>query len=61
VSKTATPTVVLAGQVVTYVVTVTNTGPSTANNVVITDVLQGNDIFVAAWWRRAAASPTADD
>jgi uncharacterized repeat protein (TIGR01451 family)/CSLREA domain-containing protein len=45
VSKTATPTVVLAGQVVTYVVTVTNTGPSTANNVVITDVLQGGATF----------------
>jgi len=45
VSKSATPTVVLAGQVVTYVVTVTNTGPSTANNVVITDVFQGGASF----------------
>jgi uncharacterized repeat protein (TIGR01451 family) len=44
VSKSATPTAVLPGQVVTYVVTVTNTGPSTATNVVITDVLQGNAI-----------------
>jgi uncharacterized repeat protein (TIGR01451 family) len=44
VSKSAAPTVVLAGQVVTYVMTVTNTGPSTATNVVITDVLQGNAI-----------------
>jgi uncharacterized repeat protein (TIGR01451 family) len=44
VSKSATPTAVLPGQVVTYVVTVTNNGPSTANNVVITDVLQGNAI-----------------
>jgi uncharacterized repeat protein (TIGR01451 family) len=45
VNKSATPTAVLAGQVVTYVVTVTNTGPSTANNVVITDVFQGGASF----------------
>jgi uncharacterized repeat protein (TIGR01451 family) len=45
VSKSATPTLVLPGQVVTYVVTVTNTGPSTATNVVITDVFQGGATF----------------
>ena len=45
VSKTATPSPVFAGQVVTYVVTVTNTGPDSASNVVITDVFQGGASF----------------
>ncbi len=45
VSKSATPSAVFAGDVVTYVVTLTNSGPSTATNVVITDVLQGGATF----------------
>jgi len=45
VSKSATPSVVLPNSVVTYVVTVTNNGPSVANNVVITDAFQGGAIF----------------
>ncbi len=43
--KTATPSPVLAGQPVTYVVTVQNFGPDPANNVVITDVFQGGATF----------------
>jgi uncharacterized repeat protein (TIGR01451 family) len=45
VRKSATPSSVLAGQAVTYTVTVTNLGPSTATNIVITDVFQGGATF----------------
>jgi uncharacterized repeat protein (TIGR01451 family)/CSLREA domain-containing protein len=45
VSKTATPAAVFAGQIVTYVVTVSNNGPDSASNVVITDVFQGGASF----------------
>ena len=45
VSKTAVPSPVFGGQLVTYVVTVTTTGPDTATNVVITDVFQGGATF----------------
>jgi len=45
VSKTATPSPVLAGQLVTYVVTVQNFGPDVATNLVITDVFQGGASF----------------
>jgi uncharacterized repeat protein (TIGR01451 family) len=44
-SKTATPSPVFAGQLVTYVVSVQNAGPDVANNVVITDVFQGGATF----------------
>ncbi|MGQ9890129.1 MAG: DUF11 domain-containing protein, partial [Aggregatilineales bacterium] len=45
VVKTATPSPVLAGQPVTYVVIVQNFGPDAAANVVITDVFQGGATF----------------
>jgi len=44
-TKTATPSSVFAGQLVTYTVVVTNLGPDPATNVVITDVFQGGATF----------------
>jgi uncharacterized repeat protein (TIGR01451 family)/CSLREA domain-containing protein len=43
--KTATPSPVFAGQLVTYVVAVQNFGPDVATNLVITDVFQGGASF----------------
>lgn len=39
VSKTASPTTVVAGENLTYVITVENLGPATATNVVVSDAL----------------------
>ena len=40
------PTNVLAGGTIIYTVTVTNSGPSTASNVVVNDNLPTNSVFV---------------
>lgn len=47
-AKTATPLSVPAGAPITYVATVRNTGPSTAQNVQAVDVLPANAAFVSA-------------
>ncbi len=47
VAKSATPSPVQAGTPLTYVVTATNAGPSTAVNVVVTDTLPANAAFVS--------------
>jgi len=47
VAKSATPSPVQAGTPLTYVVTATNAGPSTAVNVVATDTLPANAAFVS--------------
>lgn len=47
VTKTANPASVLAGATVTYVTTVKNNGPSTAQTVSMTDTLPGNAAFIA--------------
>ncbi|WP_094868791.1 DUF7507 domain-containing protein [Paenibacillus sp. VTT E-133280] len=39
VTKTASPSVVIAGNVLTYTLTVSNAGPNTADNVLLTDVV----------------------
>ena len=45
ISKTATPNPVVAGTQLSYAITVTNNGPNTANNVVVTDVLPAGVIY----------------
>jgi uncharacterized repeat protein (TIGR01451 family) len=45
-TKTATPTTVTAGTNVTYSITVTNNGPSDAQNVQVNDQLPSNETFV---------------
>lgn len=47
-SKTATPLSVPAGAPITYVATVRNNGPSTAQNVQAVDVLPANAAFISA-------------
>ncbi len=48
ITKTALPNPVIAGQGVVYTVTVTNNGPSQAQNVVAQDMLSANLTFVSA-------------
>ncbi|MEI6577662.1 MAG: HYR domain-containing protein, partial [Bacteroidota bacterium] len=48
ITKTATPDPVIAGQNVTYTITVTNNGPSDAQAVVANDVLPAGLTFVSA-------------
>jgi uncharacterized repeat protein (TIGR01451 family)/gliding motility-associated-like protein len=48
IDKKADRSVVLAGTNVTYTITVTNAGPTLANNVTVTDVLQTGLAFVSA-------------
>lgn len=47
VTKTANPTEVEAGNLVTYTVTVSNAGPATATNVVITETLPANSELIS--------------
>jgi uncharacterized repeat protein (TIGR01451 family) len=47
-TKTGEPTLVYAGESLTYTLTVVNSGPSTASGVVLTDTLPGNITFVSA-------------
>ena len=47
VTKTAAPEPVIAGNLLTYTITVTNAGPSTAQNVVISDHLTAGTTFVS--------------
>jgi uncharacterized repeat protein (TIGR01451 family) len=48
VTKTATPDPVLAGNNITYTVTVTNNGPSAASTVVLTDTLSTSTTYVSS-------------
>jgi len=59
VRKSATPSSALAGQAVTYTVTVTNLGPSTATNIVITDVFRGGATFGGVIATSGGATPQA--
>ena len=47
VVKTGTPATVLAGNQITYTMTVSNSGPAAADNVVLTDVLPVGTTFVS--------------
>jgi uncharacterized repeat protein (TIGR01451 family) len=47
VTKTGTPNPVLAGNNITYTITVTNNGPATAANVTLTDTLPANTSVVS--------------
>lgn len=48
ISKTASHSQVLAGESMTYIIAVTNGGPSDANNVVISDTLSSQVAFISA-------------
>lgn len=60
VTKTGTPNPVLAGNNITYTITVTNNGPATSSNVTLTDTLPANTTVVSisapAGWTCPAAS-----
>jgi uncharacterized repeat protein (TIGR01451 family) len=60
VTKTGTPNPVLAGNNITYTITVTNNGPAAAANVTLTDTLPANTTVVSistpAGWTCPAAS-----
>lgn len=61
VSKTASPATVVAGENLTYVITVENMGPATATNVVVSDTLASlvnTGAFSRLQPRRALARPT---
>lgn len=47
VAKTGTPNPVLAGNTITYTITVTNNGPATATGVTLTDTLPANTTFTS--------------
>lgn len=47
VTKTASPTVVDAGGLVTYTILVSNSGPATATNIRVTDILSENSEFIS--------------
>jgi uncharacterized repeat protein (TIGR01451 family) len=57
-AKTTTATAIHAGDTVTYTLTVTNAGPSTATGVVITDTLPTGLTFVSATGGGVAAGAT---
>ena len=62
VSKTATPTTVVSGQLLTYVITARNNAATTATNVVITDVLNNllpANGLVSATSTAGTCSPTS--
>jgi uncharacterized repeat protein (TIGR01451 family) len=48
ISKTATPDPVPSGAQITYTITVSNTGPETAGNIVVTDTTPAGTTFVSA-------------
>jgi uncharacterized repeat protein (TIGR01451 family) len=47
ITKTATPNPVVAGENLTYTITITNAGPSTATNVVVADTIPGQTSVVS--------------
>ncbi|MEK6281956.1 MAG: Ig-like domain repeat protein [Acidobacteriota bacterium] len=59
VSKVDTPDPVVVGNNLTYTITVTNHGPSTASNVVMTDTLPSGPSFVSATPTQGTCSGTA--
>jgi uncharacterized repeat protein (TIGR01451 family) len=60
VSKVDVPDPVLAGQQVTYTLTVTNAGPATASDVVLTDTLPADVTFVSVTPSQGSAEKKAD-
>jgi len=56
ITKTASPAEVLPGNNITYTLTLTNTGPATAQNVTVSDPLPANTTFVSARGLGAAAT-----
>jgi uncharacterized repeat protein (TIGR01451 family) len=59
VVKVDSPTTVLAGNQITYTMTVSNGGPSAADNVVLTDVLPAGTTFVSVNASQGTASNNA--
>ena len=56
--KSDSPDPVTAGGALTYTITVTNNGPSTASNVVVTDTIPGGTTFVSATASQGSCSGT---
>lgn len=59
VDKVGTPTTVLAGNQITYTMTVNNGGPSAADNVVLTDILPTGTTFVSVTSSQGTAANNA--
>ena len=57
-TKVDSPDPVLAGDTITYTITVNNAGPSAATHVVLTDAVPSNTIFVSAAPTQGACSGT---
>jgi uncharacterized repeat protein (TIGR01451 family) len=56
INKTASPGEIVVGNDITYTITITNTGPATAQNVTVSDPLPPNATFVSARGLGAAAT-----
>lgn len=59
ITKTDSPDPVLVGQNLTYTITVTNNGPTSAANVAVTDTLPGGVTFVSATPSQGACTGTS--
>lgn len=59
ITKTESADPIIAGNQLTYTVTITNTGPSTATNVTVTDVLPAGVTFVSATPSQGTATNSA--